>query len=73
MSSNTRTRKFEQSVVEGLEETDLTPEAFDREEDERRRRLARAFAHLADDAPEISLAEDEDAPAAPSKTRSEPV
>ena len=54
MSSNMPTREFEESVNEGLEHTEVTPEEHDREEDERKKRMARAFAHLADeDAPEI--------------------
>lgn len=57
MSSNTRTKKFEESVREGLEHTEITPEEFDREEDERRRSLARAFANFGDDAPVITPGE----------------
>ena len=44
MSSNTPTQKFEQSVQAGLQENELTPEDFDREEAERRKAMARAFA-----------------------------
>ena len=58
MSSNTPTgnnKSFEESVEEGLKDTDLTPEEFDREEQQRRQRMARAFQHLADDAPEVSV------------------
>ena len=54
MSSNTRTQKFEASIEEGLENNALTPEAFDGEEAERRKRMARAFAHLDEDAPELT-------------------
>ena len=70
MSSNMPTRKFEESVREGLENTEVSPEEFDKEEVERKKRMARAFADLDDDEDEIALegeADEDDAPATENK------